>query len=92
MEATLDTFSGAKTRYLTKFEDLNPSVPGPFVDNREQNRYKNKVQDMLKKTEQYQTIFENFGPDETADRTKLPSYKVTNLSPLKFANEVPIDF
>lgn len=35
LENSLDTFSGVKTRYLTKFEDLNPSVPGPFVDNRE---------------------------------------------------------
>ena len=88
----MDTFSGVKTRYLTKFEDLNPSVPGPFVDNREQDRYKSKVHDMLKRTEHHSNVFESFH-GETTDRTKLPNYKVISLSPLRFANEgEPIDF
>jgi hypothetical protein len=89
----LDTFSGVKTRYLTKFEDLNPQVPGPFVDNREQDRYKSKVSDMLKKTEHHTNVFESFGDGTVADRSKLPNYKLTSLSPLRFANEdKPVDF
>jgi hypothetical protein len=86
-ENALDTFSGVKTRYLTKFNELSQKVPGPFVDNREQDRYKVKVSEMLKKTEHHQTVFENFGAGAITDRTKLPNYKITSLSPLRFANE-----
>jgi hypothetical protein len=87
MENTLDTFSGVKTRYLTKFDDLSPSVPGPFVDNREQDRYKSKVNDMMKRTEHHTNVFESFHDPSATDRSKLPNYKLTSLSPLRFANE-----
>jgi len=51
------------------------------------------VQELLKRTEQYQNIFENYGEGTSADRSKLPNYKVTSLSPLRYAHEsAPQDF
>ncbi len=49
---------------------------------------------MLKKTEHHTTLFESsFGGGQPADMSKLPNYKLTSLSPLRFANEgEPEDF
>lgn len=48
---------------------------------------------MLKKTEHHSNVFENYGGGATTDRTKLPNYRITSLSPLRFANEdLPVDF
>lgn len=90
-----EQFSAVKTKYWSKVDtENNPKVPGPFVDLRETHRHQNRVQALMKKTELYTNSFEKFGgSDSPTDRSRLPNYNLTSLSPLKYAGEpAPVDF
>lgn len=82
--------SGIKTKnYWNKLESLDSAdVPGPFVDMREMQRHKNRVQKLSERSEKYQEIFEHYATaTDSVDRSQLPSYSKKSPSPLRYANE-----
>ena len=55
LQSQISTFESPRRSIVEKPE------PDPFTDGSELQRYKSKVQNLAKKNEQYNTMFENFG-------------------------------